>query len=291
MFVEVMLLAYLIDRVFGEFPFIRHPVVIMGDYIKWFEKKFYKDDVFRGFLLTSTLISLVWLLVASISLNINNIIILSIIASTTIASKMLHDAIKDIISNPKNIKYLVSRDTEELSLSDINKSAIESYGENLSDGVIAPLFYLLLFGLEGAFVYKAINTLDSMVGYRNERYERFGKVSALLDDVANYIPSRITSLLIALLFFSKEALKFYAYGKKHESPNAGLPISAMALAIGVKLGGDTSYFGKVKKKAIFGCGKKEIESKDIKKALSFTVRFDILLTLGAILWTINTVVT
>ena len=291
MFVEVMLLAYLIDRVFGEFPFIRHPVVIMGDYIKWFEKKFYKDDVFRGFLLTSTLITLVWLLVGLILSNINNTIILAIIASTTIASKMLHDAIKDIISNPKNIKYLVSRDTEELSLSDINKSAIESYAENLSDGVIAPLFYLLLFGLEGAFVYKAINTLDSMVGYRNERYERFGKVSALLDDVANYIPSRITSLLIALLFFSKDALKFYAYGKKHESPNAGLPISAMALAIGVKLGGDTSYFGKVKKKAIFGCGKKEIESREIKKALSFTFRFDILLTLGAILWTINTVVT
>ena len=291
MFVEVMLLAYLIDRVFGEFPFIRHPVVIMGDYIKWFEKTFYKDDVFRGFLLTLTLITIVWILVGLISSNINNTIILAIIASTTIASKMLHDAIKDIISNPKNIKYLVSRDTEELSLSDINKSAIESYGENLSDGVIAPLFYLLLFGLEGAFVYKAINTLDSMVGYRNERYERFGKVSALLDDVANYIPSRITSLLIALLFFSKDALKFYAYGKKHESPNAGLPISAMALAIGVKLGGDTSYFGKVKKKAIFGCGKKEIESREIKKALSFTFRFDILLTLGAILWTINTVVT
>ena len=186
----------------------------MGDYIKWFEKKFYKDDVFRGFLLTSTLITLVWLLVGSISSNINNIIILAIIASTTIASKMLHDAIKDIISNPKNIKYLVSRDTEELSLSDINKSAIESYGENLSDGVIAPLFYLLLFGLEGAFIYKAINTLDSMVGYRNERYERFGKVSALLDDVANYIPSRITSLLYCTTFLLKRGTKFLRLWQK-----------------------------------------------------------------------------
>ena len=204
---------------------------------------------------------------------------------------MLYDAVKDIISNPKNIKYLVSRDTNELSTSDINKAAVETYAENLSDGVIAPLFYLLLFGLEGAFVYKAINTLDSMVGYRNARYEKFGKVSALLDDVANYIPSRITALLIALLFFSKEALGFYAYGKKHDSPNAGHPISAMALAIGVKLGGDTSYFGEVKKKAIFGSGKKEIAHADILKALSFSWRFDILLTLGVILWTINMVVT
>ena len=285
------LLAYLIDRIFGEFSFIRHPVVIMGDYIKWFEKKFYKDDIFRGFLLTSTLIFMVWVPSYTISSNINNLFILSVVASTTIASKMLYDAVKEIISKPQNIKYLVSRDTEELSASDINKSAIETYAENLSDGVIAPLFYLLLFGLEGAFVYKAINTLDSMVGYRNERYEKFGKVSALLDDVANYIPSRITSLLIALLFFSKDALKFYAYGKKHDSPNAGHPISAMALAIGIKLGGDTSYFGKIKKKAIFGCGKKKICSSDILKALSFTWRFDILLTLGAILWTINMVVT
>ena len=262
----------------------------MGDYIKWFEKKFYKDSIFRGFLLTTTLVFIVWATIGSISWNLNllpnpiAITISALIASTTIASKMLYDSVKDIIKNPSHIKYLVSRDTETLSPSDINKGAIETYAENLSDGVIAPLFYLLLFGLEGAFIYKAINTLDSMVGYRNERYEKFGKFSAILDDVVNYLPARITALLIALLMGSQKALlSFYTYGKKHDSPNAGHPISAMALAIGVKLGGDTSYFGKVKKKAFFGEGREEIQKEDIEKSLSFQWRLDALLMIALVL--------
>jgi len=293
-FVEIAFLAYLIDRIFGEFSFIRHPVVIMGDYIKWFEKHFYVDSVLRGFLLTFSLLLLTYLsielLIKALSYSGHStlqIIISGLIASTTIASKMLYDSVKDIIDNPSRIKYLVSRDTKELNSSDINKAAIETYAENLSDGVIAPLFYLLLFGLEGAFIYKAINTLDSMVGYRNKRYEKFGKVSALLDDVANYLPARLTALLIALLMGSKKALlHFYAYGKKHDSPNAGHPIAAMALSISIKLGGDTVYFGKLKKKAFFGEGRAEIKSSDILNALSFRWRLDILLFLflGVYLW-------
>ncbi len=285
MYFNVTLIAYLIDKIFGEFSFIRHPVVLMGDYIKWFEKYFYKDDVVRGALLTISLLTLVF----TLSFMVQNIlskwghpflqvIIVSLIASTTIASKMLYDSVKDIIKHPENIRFLVSRDTENLSESDINKAAIETYAENLSDGVIAPLFYLLLFGLWGAFVYKAINTLDSMVGYRNEKYEKFGKFSAKLDDVVNYIPARITALLIALL--SKGAVatapcKFYKYGKRHESPNAGHPISAMALALGIKLGGDTSYFGKVKSKPYFGEGRENITKEDIQNALSLQPKLDI----------------
>ena len=289
MFIELTLLAYLIDRIFGEFSFIRHPVVIMGDYIKWFEKRFYKDDIFRGSLLTSTLIILVWIIVGSISSNINNTIILSIIASSTIASKMLYDSVYDIIKNPSHIKYLVSRDTSQLSSSEINKAGVETYAENFSDGVVAPMFYMLLFGLEGAFVYKAINTLDSMVGYRNERYEKFGKFSAKVDDVANYIPARLTALLIGILMFSKKALlHFYSYGKKHDSPNAGLPISAMALAIGVKLGGDTVYFGKLKKKAFFGDGRENITSNDIHLALKLRERFDLFILLLGVLYATTT---
>ena len=109
-----------------------------------------------------------------------------------------------------------------------------------------------------------------MVGYRNERYEKFGKVSARLDDVLNYIPSRITALLIALLFFSKKAfLQTSSFAKGHASPNAGYPISAMALSIDVKLGGPTSYFGKLKQKPFFGKGREDITASDINKALFF----------------------
>jgi len=289
----ITLFAYFIDKLFGEFSFIRHPVIIMGDYIQWFEKKFYSDSNYRGTLLTLTLLlsvlSLVTILTSIISLfsPYIEIIILSIIASTTIASNMLYNAVDDLIKNPKNIKYLVSRDTKNLTASEINKAAIETYAENLSDGVIAPLFYLLIFGIEGAFIYKAINTLDSMVGYRNSRYENFGKTSAIVDDVVNYLPSRITSIIIALLMLSPKALfKFHTYGKKHDSPNAGLPISAMALAIDIKLGGDTVYFGKLKRKANFGEGRAIIKTKDIVKALDFQWRLDILLLLilGVTLW-------
>lgn len=292
MFYEVALIAYIIDMVFSEFQklkFLKHPIIFMGDYISWFERKFYTDSIFRGFLLTLSLVFIVFCIVYLISF-INNIFIQGLIASFTLSSKMLFDAVKDVVSSDEietkryKISMLVSRDTSTLSNSDVNKAAIETYAENLSDGVIAPLFYLLCFGLVGAFVYKAINTLDSMVGYRNTKYEKFGKFSARLDDVANYIPARITALIIAFLFFSKKVfLEFYKYGKKHESFNAGLPISAFALALNVKLGGPTSYFGKIKNKPFFGDGKENIENSDVLKALEFKTRLDIFIIIVLIL--------
>jgi len=285
------LLAFLIDKFFGEFNFIKHPIIFMGDYIKWFEKNFYKDSIYRGFILLLSLLLTVYVITYFISIILNefnpiiSLIIMAIIASTTIASNMLYNAVYDISINPKNIKYLVSRDTDKLSISDINKASIETYGENLSDGVIAPLFYLYLFGIEGAFLYKAINTLDSMVGYHTDRYENFGKVSAKLDDIANFIPSRLTAILITAVNF--KAHKFYKYASGHESPNAGYPISAMALAIGVKLGGDSSYFGKIKKKPFFGNGKDNIEIEDIYKALIIGKKIDILIIFILIIIILN----
>jgi adenosylcobinamide-phosphate synthase len=206
---------------------------------------------------------------------------------------MLYDSVREIISHPEKIRYLVSRDTEDLSPSDIRKAAIETYAENLSDGVIAPLLYLVLFGLPGAFVYKAINTLDSMVGYRNERYEKFGKFAARLDDAANYIPARITAAVIIVLMsrpafsilhspFSTVLLR---QAKAHPSPNAGYPIAAMACALGIRLGGPTRYFGELKPKAWLGQGRSELEDGDIERALKLQGRLDILviviLALGA----------
>ncbi|MEA3290528.1 MAG: adenosylcobinamide-phosphate synthase CbiB [Campylobacterota bacterium] len=276
MFIEITFIAYILDRIFGEFKYIRHPVVFMGNFISWFEKHFYKDDILRGVILTISLLTLTAMITLSIEYFISNIFILALIASTGIASKMLYDSVKDIINNPSNIKYLVSRDTKDLNKSDINKAAIETYAENLSDGVIAPLFYLFFFGLSGLFIYKAINTLDSMVGYRNEKYENFGKFSAKLDDIANYIPSRLTALFIIILFLNIKLLKHvFKYGKLHDSPNAGYPISAMGFCTSTALGGDTKYFGKIKKKPFFSEGKKVIESKDIINALKFRDRFDI----------------
>lgn len=274
MYLEISFIAYLIDRIFGEFKYIKHPVIWMGEYITWFEKRFYKDSFYQGSLLTLSLLLIVFCL--SYPLSYLPWYLQALIASMGIASKMLYDSVKDIIQNPLNIKYLVSRDTQELSSSDINKAAIETYAENLSDGVIAPLFYLTLFGIGGIFIYKAINTLDSMVGYKNDRYSNFGKFSAKVDDIANFIPARLSAFLIALLFLSYKSIKaIFQYAHLHESPNAGYPISAIAGAIKLKLGGDTVYFGKVKEKAHFGDGKDTITKDDISKAISLQKRLDI----------------
>jgi len=285
LYAETALVAYLVDRIFGEFRFIRHPVALMGDYIKYYEKHFYKDNIVSGAILTLSLVAITLFLTYLIAIAITSLlpssstllpILFGLIASTTIASKMLYDSVKDIITHPHNIRYLVSRDTEDLSPSQINKAAIETYAENLSDGVIAPLFYLLLFGLPGAFVYKAINTLDSMVGYRTPRYEKFGKCAAKLDDAANYIPARLTALLILLLspkcYTSSTCYPLRStllrQASRHDSPNAGYPITAMAYVLGIRLGGPTRYFGKMKPKTYFGVGRDEITTDDIAHALA-----------------------
>ena len=282
----ITIFAYLIDKIFGEFRFIKHPVVAMGEMITFFEKRYYKDSVIQGFYLV--MFMLVSIAIASTAIyqyleylpSFINIIISSLIASIFISHRMLYDSVKAVLTaddKKQAISMLVSRDTADMNESDIYKASIETYAENLSDGVVAPMFYLLLFGLPGIILYKTINTMDSMVGYRNEKYENYGKVAAILDDVVNFIPSRITAVLIMLLgsyrptgqsLVEKDIFSFYENGQKHESPNAGHPITAMALVLGVKLGGDTSYFGEVKKKAHFGVGREIITKDDVLNAIN-----------------------
>ncbi|MFT7003869.1 MAG: adenosylcobinamide-phosphate synthase [Sulfurimonas sp.] len=279
----VAFFAYLIDRLFGEFSFIKHPVIIIGEIITFFENKFYKNSILRGLLLVLFVLAIVSFISTSIYIYLGevnqvlNILISSFLASMFLAHRMLYDSVNEVLvsSNKKEvIAMLVSRDTDKMDDSDIYKASIETYAENLSDGVIAPLFYLILFGLPGIVVYKAINTMDSMVGYRNEKYEKYGKVAAYLDDIANFIPSRITAILIMLLAKQKNIFSFYEDGKKHDSPNAGHPITAMALYLDVSLGGDTYYFSKLKRKPYFGNARKEIIQDDVRNALLIRNKID-----------------
>ena len=273
----IAIFAYFIDKRFGELP-VKHPVILIGKMITFFEDRFYKDTVLRGILLVIFILSIVSIISITIHLLLNyldtflTIAISSIIASMFIAHRMLYDSVKAILTaedKKQAISMLVSRDTKDMSESDIYKAAIETYAENLSDGVIAPIFYLILFGLPGIIIYKAINTMDSMVGYRNKRYENYGKAAAILDDIVNYIPSRITAVLIMLLSKQKDIFAFYQDGSKHDSPNAGHPITAMALACEIQLGGDTYYFGKLKNKPKFGDGREKINKEDVENALNF----------------------
>ncbi|GMT48951.1 MAG: cobalamin biosynthesis protein CobD [bacterium] len=296
MFIELTLFAYLIDLVVGEIK-MRHPVAFMGDFIQWFEKAFYDDSMLRGGWLTLSLLTLVFLIVYGVTFLISYLpcplalIVLSILSSTGIAGHMLYNSVKGVLESdhPRDaLAMLVSRDTQNLSPSDIYKGSIETYAENLSDGVIAPILYLFFFGLEGIALYKAINTLDSMIGYRNDRYSRFGKVSARLDDIANFVPARLTALLIAVFSFRWSSFRaIILYGHKHESWNAGYPISAMAGALAISLGGDTSYHGEIKKKADFNDGRKDLTEKDVRKTLRYRYWIDSFIVGGLILLWIN----
>lgn len=170
------------------------------------------------------------------------------------------------------VSWYVGRDTGELDEAGVTKAAVETVAENLTDGVVSPLVFMLLGGAPLGMLYKAVNTLDSMVGYHNEKYEYFGKFAAKMDDICNFIPARLAAVcLIAaaglLRFDSRNALRVCRRDRsKHKSPNAGQTEAACAGALHVQLGGDAKYFGKVVKKQAFGDPDRRIAPVDITRA-------------------------
>ncbi|WP_333873127.1 adenosylcobinamide-phosphate synthase CbiB [Methylobacter sp.] len=297
MFFELAAFAYLFDMLFGEFP-CKHPVVLMGDFISAFERRFYDNHIFPGALLVIGLITLALLISVTLVYLCGllpsrlSLIVLAMFASTGLAMNMLHESVAALLTaeQPKQaLSYLVSRDTQNMTETEIYKAGLETWAENLSDGVIAPLFYLLLLGLPGIAVYKAINTMDSMIAYKTGRYFYFGKTAAIVDDIANYIPARLTALLIVLLAEDKQRAWqcLLRDGNKLESPNAGYPIAAMAGALGVALGGDASYHGKIKHKPTLGLPINPVDQSTLAQALQMKTGINLivlsLLTAGALL--------
>ncbi len=177
----------------------------------------------------------------------------------------------DLPAARTQLSYLVGRDTSQLSAKDVTKACVETVAENTSDGVTAPLFYLLIGGVPLGMLYKAVNTLDSMVGYRSEKYEYFGKASAMLDDALNWLPSRICGLLMAAAAFptglhGKNAFRiFWRDRKNHLSPNSAQTESAASGALGIQLGGTHIYFGKAVEKPTIGDSLRTAEPEDILK--------------------------
>ncbi len=285
MFFEVAILAYSIDLLFGELP-CKHPVIFMGEFISAFERRFYRDNLVTGALLVVSLLFITALISLGLVMLINllpselAVLVLAVCASTGLAMNMLHSSVAGILTaeQPKlALSYLVSRNTEAMSDEEIYKAAIETWAENLSDGVIAPLFYLALFGLPAVAVYKAINTMDSMIAYKTPHYFYFGKTAALLDDVANYIPARLTALLIVVISDHKQRAWQCVKrdGGKLESPNAGYPIAAMAGALGVALGGDTYYHGQLKHKPQLGFAINPVNQQTLAQALAMKTRINL----------------
>ena len=177
----------------------------------------------------------------------------------------------NIEKSRKQLSYIVGRDTESLDSKGITRAVIETIAENMSDGVIAPILFAGIFGAAGSMAYKAVNTMDSMFGYKNDKYMDFGYFPAKLDDVFNYIPARLTGILIIISSFFlkrdyKNSFKIYKRDRyNHTSPNSAHPEAAMAGALDIQLGGANYYFGKIVEKPVIGDKIKEIEINDVKK--------------------------
>lgn len=298
-------LSYILDLILGDPRWLYHPVIIIGKLISFLEKFLYraKNKIFSGAILNILTLSISF--IVSLLLARAGYIMEIFFLYTTLATKSLADEGKkvyrilksgDIKKAKKELSYLVSRDTNTLSIDKIIMSVVETIAENTVDGFVSPVFFAFvgsffsieIFGkvvslaLPFAMTYKAINTLDSMVGYKNERYMDFGKVSARIDDVANFIPARLTGLIfvpfssLLLGYNFKNSLKiFFRDRDKHSSPNSGQSEASYAGALGIQFGGKISYFGKEYEKQKIGDKLKEFDYEDIKKAVNilYTVSF------------------
>ncbi len=169
----------------------------------------------------------------------------------------------------RQVARIVGRDTAQLTAQEVRTAALETLAENLSDGVIAPLFWFVLLGVPGAMAYKMVNTLDSMIGYKNEKYKDFGCWAAHIDDVANYIPARLTAFLILVAggINFKRIQFLMKYGSKHASPNSGWPEAALASILDCRFGGPHNYFGKEFYKPYIGDNPRQLNIEDMSKSI------------------------
>jgi adenosylcobinamide-phosphate synthase len=266
---SLLLSAFLLDLAVGDPRWYPHPVVLMGKFISKGESMLWTGKVCRDFIcgmvlslaLIAVAVGATWALLYSLTFLPPAIafVVVAGVASTTLATRGLLDAITHIetplrsgslVEAREKLAHIVGRDTSALNEDKILQASLESLAENTSDGIIAPLFYLFLGGIPLAMAYKAVNTLDSMIGYRTERYFYFGKFAARLDDVANFIPARLTALLMVVATFLVRLNAGLAVRvlrrdhANHLSPNAGYPEAALAGALGIRLGGSSVYFGK-----------------------------------------------
>lgn len=301
--VYILLIAFVLDSILGDPRWLPHLIVGYGNLIGWGEKKLNlgKQRILKGGVLTIVLVSLTfcvpYLIIELLRVNkwmYTEVVFSVVMLFYCLANRtLIKEGIavfnvlehKGISEGRKRLAWIVGRDTTELNAQEIRKATLETMSENLSDGVIAPLFYFVCFGVPGIMAYKMINTLDSMIGYKSERYEKFGKIAAKLDDVANYIPARLTAVLMLIITFKLNGFIFLLReGKKHSSPNAGYPEAALAFILSCQFGGPNYYGGKLHNKPFIGHNNREIQHKEIFKVAAINYVTSLFFILLAILF-------
>ena len=252
-----LMLAWVMDLWLGDPMQLPHPVVGFGKLIAKGERTWNKGKgrQWKGALMAIALVvgtyvvsaCLLGLLPGVLHTLASALLIFYCLAGTTLireVREVFRAVERSLEEGRMQVARIVGRDTSELSAQEVRTAALETLAENLSDGVIAPLFWYALLGVPGMLAYKMVNTLDSMIGYRNERYKDFGCFAARLDDVANYLPARLTALLMVLASGRISLVKFvWKYGDQHASPNSGYPEAALAGILDCRFGGPHNYFG------------------------------------------------
>lgn len=291
-----LFVGWMTDRLLGDPAWLPHPVVAMGKIIGWGEKKFNTGGnrllggaVFSILLILSSFFIIYFTLKGLDSIHpYLSIFFSSVIVFFCLAGKTLIDEVRKVFlaidisveEGRKQVARIVGRDTSSLSPQQIRIAALETLSENLSDGVVAPLFWFMLLGVPGMFAYKMINTLDSMIGYKNVRYKQFGCWAARIDDVANYIPARLTSALMILVSGRLSLFSFVSkFGHLHASPNSGYPEAALAGILNCRFGGPNVYFGELVDKPYIGYETRELTTVDMKTAISINLRTEVAMLL------------
>lgn len=304
-----ILIAYLIDLMIGDPQGWPHPVKMIGRLISVLDTKLNKRRKIEGFwmlgivIVSVTSITFSLLFIAYKIHIILGLLIEAIVIVTTISQKGLKDAAldvyqplirKEITIARKKLAHIVGRDTNRLDKEEIARATIETVAENTTDGITAPLFWAFFAGGTGAMIYRAINTCDSMVGYQNKQYQNFGWASAKLDDLVNWLPARITGIIMLFITtddistIKKSIWKLRKEAGKHSSPNSGWTEASVALALGIELGGPNYYQGILSEANKIGEAKREIINEDIRKTIQLmqltSLFFILIIILGAIIY-------
>ena len=282
--ISPLLAGWILDLLLGDPQWLPHPIVWFGKAIAACEHKLNRGHhrIAKGAVVAILLIALVfaltwlvryWLLPLSsyLLLLFDAVIIFYCLAGTTLireVREVFYALDRSLEEGRQQVARIVGRDTSELSAQEVRTAALETLAENLSDGVIAPLFWFSLLGTPGMLAYKMVNTLDSMIGYKTERYKDFGCWAAHIDDVANYLPARLTALLMILASGKLNLLAFvWKNGPRHASPNSGYPEAALAGILNCRFGGPHYYFGQLFDKPYIGENERPLTTADMKKAV------------------------
>lgn len=284
----LIIIPFLIDRWIGDPEFRYHPVRFIGISASWLEKFLNRGTFrrFKGLLFTLVIVMFWYLLFYILDKYLKDYQVVYIvyqiifiyfgISSYELSKRILNiDELieKDIEMARQQLSLIVGRDTEKLDPQGIRRALVETVSENFNDGFVAPLFYYILGGLPLLYFYKVVNTLDSMVGYKNERFKEFGFFSAKLDDIVNFIPARLTVLIIYLASLEKDVLLYaIKYGRNHSSPNSGYPEAAIAGVVKCRLGGPNFYGGVLVEKPYIGEAEKELTRREIIKSVRIISR-------------------